>query len=126
MPLRRNSFAPLLAMLAMVLQLLWPFIAQARPTIAGERVPICTVAGVGHYVELPARNSPLDDRSANHDEHCKLCTFSADRHAVVPCAQLPVLITGAASTGVAASAQFSVPRPIPRALQQPRAPPLVS
>ena len=79
MPLRRNRFAALLAVTAMALQAFWPLLAQARPRMAGELVPVCTVEGVTHYLELPAGKSPLDERSASNGEHCKLCVFGADK-----------------------------------------------
>ena len=50
----------------MALQALWPLIAQARPATL---VPVCTVGGVTHYVEVPVGGSPADA----HDEHCSLC-----------------------------------------------------
>ena len=81
MLLRRNRLAAFLAVLAMALQAFWPLLAQARPRIAGELVPVCTVEGTTHYLELPAGKSPLDERWASHGEHCKLCAFG-DRKAV--------------------------------------------
>src|SRR5262247_2889741 len=50
----------------MALQALWPLIAQARPA---NLVPVCTVAGVTHYVEVPGAPSPADSQH----EHCSFC-----------------------------------------------------
>ena len=55
-----------LAILAMALQALWPLIAQARPVTL---VPVCTVAGVTHYIELPDGKGPSDV----HHKHCSFC-----------------------------------------------------
>ena len=77
--------AAIAAVLAISLQAFWPLIAQARPRVAGELVPVCTVNGITHYVELPASKTPLEERSASHGEHCKLCVFgSAKAGAALP------------------------------------------
>ena len=86
MPLYRNRTVALLAMLAMVLQALWPLVAQAKPNIPGVQVPVCTIDGITHYVELPAPDSPVEKSSAAHHEHCKMCVFGAERVAVLPVA----------------------------------------
>jgi hypothetical protein len=86
MPLYRNRAVALLAMLAMTLQALWPLIAQAKPHVPGEQVPLCTIDGITHYVELPAPDSPVEKSSAVHHEHCKMCVFGAERLAVLPVA----------------------------------------
>jgi hypothetical protein len=61
-----------LAMLAIALHALWPLIAQARPKSA-LLVPLCTVEGVTHYIELPGGRTPLDESAASHQEHCAYC-----------------------------------------------------
>ena len=77
--------AALVAILAISLQALWPLIAQAQPRVAGELVPVCTVNGITHYVELPASKTPLEERSSSHGDHCKLCVFgSAKAGAILP------------------------------------------
>ena len=86
MPLYRNRFAALVAMLAMALQALWPLVAQAKPRVAGIQVPVCTIEGITHYTELPAPDSPVEKSSASHHEHCKMCVFGAERIAVLPVA----------------------------------------
>ena len=82
MPLYRNRTAALLAIFAIALQALWPLLAQAKPNLAGERVPVCTIEGITHYVELPAVDTPVEKRSAAHHEHCKVCVFGAEKLAV--------------------------------------------
>ena len=62
-----RRIASWLAILAMALQALWPLIAQARPVTL---VPVCTVGGETHYVEIPGKPSPAD-------KHCELCFVGA-------------------------------------------------
>ncbi len=78
---RGSTIATYLACFAMALQALWPLIAQAKPR-AVTLVPICTVQGVTHYLELPAGNSPLEQKSSSHHEHCAYCSFGAERVAL--------------------------------------------
>jgi len=73
----------LLAGLAMALHAFWPLIAQAKPKSV-ELVPVCTVAGVTHYAEIPLGSSPLEQKSATHHDHCAFCTFGGDRVALSP------------------------------------------
>jgi hypothetical protein len=82
MPLFRNRAAALLAIFAVALQALWPLLAQAKPALPGERVAVCTIEGITHYVELPASQSPAEQRSAAHHEHCKMCVFGAAKLAI--------------------------------------------
>jgi hypothetical protein len=58
-----------LAILAMSLNALWPLIAQAKPS-AVTLVPVCTVGGETHYVEVETGKPGAD---AVHLEHCQLC-----------------------------------------------------
>ena len=57
-----------LAIAAIALNALWPLIAQARPATL---VPVCTVGGETHYIEIPAGGTP-----STH-EHCSLCVVGA-------------------------------------------------
>lgn len=59
-----------LAIGAMALQTLWPLIAQARPATL---VPVCTVGGTTHYVEIPGGTTPVDSQH----EHCAFCFAGA-------------------------------------------------
>jgi hypothetical protein len=61
---------PWLAIVAMALQALWPLIAQARPA---NLVPVCTVGGVTHYIEVPGGTQPADSQH----EHCAFCLVAA-------------------------------------------------
>jgi Protein of unknown function (DUF2946) len=121
--LRRNRLAAFAAMLAMALQAFWPLLAQARPRIAGELVPVCTVEGTTHYLELPAGKSPLDERSASHGEHCKLCVFGDGKAVDVSSVDLSVFLrTGNTeqSTATPSVPFHQSPHLLPA---QPRAPP---
>ena len=86
MPARR--LPALVAVLAILLQSLWPLIAQARPRAASTLVPVCTVEGVTHYIELRTDRAPADERASSHVEHCGLCVLGADRVAL-PAFQVP-------------------------------------
>ena len=81
----------LLAAIAMVLHVLWPLIAQAKPKSV-ELVPVCTVGGVTHYAEIPLGNSPLEQKSATHHDHCAFCSFGGERIAVSPFLQAVISI----------------------------------
>jgi len=59
-----------LAILAMALNALWPLIAQAKPSLL---VPVCTVGGTTHYVEIPGGTTPVDSQH----EHCTFCFAGA-------------------------------------------------
>jgi hypothetical protein len=59
-----------LAILAMALNALWPLIALAKPPLL---VPVCTVGGTTHYVEIPGGTTPVDSQH----EHCAFCFAGA-------------------------------------------------
>lgn len=61
-----------LGIVALALQLAWPLIVAAKPRSVAL-VPLCTVDGVTHYLELPTGKTPLEESSAHHGEHCPLC-----------------------------------------------------
>jgi len=65
-----RKLAGWLAILAMALNALWPLIAQAKPV---NLVPVCTVGGVTHYVEVPGAPAPADSQH----EHCAFCFAGA-------------------------------------------------
>ena len=48
-----------LAILAIALHAAWPLLANARPKSV-HLVPLCTVEGITHYLEIPGGNNPLD------------------------------------------------------------------
>ena len=60
-----------LAILAIALQAVWPLIAAAKPRSV-ELVPVCTVDGITHYLEVPTGKSPID---GVHGQHCVFCTL---------------------------------------------------
>ena len=65
-----RRLASWLAIAAMSLNALWPLIAQAKPPLL---VPVCTVGGDTHYVELPGSGTPVDSQH----EHCTFCFAGA-------------------------------------------------
>ena len=125
MPLYRNRTAALFAIFAIALQALWPLLAQAKPTVSGERVPVCTIEGITHYVELPSVDTPVEKRSAAHHEHCKTCVFGAEKLAVaVSPAPQAALAVAADAPRASVFVHFS-----PAGFERPalpRAPPLAS
>jgi Protein of unknown function (DUF2946) len=79
----RSPVAVYLAVLAIALQALWPLLAQAKPKSA-VLVPVCTVGGVTHFIELPAGKAPVEERSEAHHDHCAFCSFGGERVALSP------------------------------------------
>jgi hypothetical protein len=73
-----RKLASWLAILAMALQALWPLLAQAKPATL---VPVCTVGGVTHYVEVPGAPAPADSQH----EHCSFCFAGA----ALPASRVP-------------------------------------
>ena len=118
-----RRFALFLAALAMALQSLWPLIAEARPRVAGELVPVCSVGGITHYLELPAVKTPLEQRSSSHGEHCKLCVFGVEKVFAVQAVPLPVLEFQPERSK---HATVGIIEPSIPSSAQPRAPPAVS
>ncbi|HEV8094888.1 MAG TPA: DUF2946 family protein [Burkholderiales bacterium] len=125
MPLYRNRVAALLAMIAMALSALWPLISQAKPRVPGAQVPVCTIEGITHYIELPATDTPVEQRSAAHHEHCKMCVFGGDRSAALPAAASPHLIGTVPAARIVAVRVAEHESP-PYRPAQPRAPPVAS
>jgi len=112
-----------LAALAMALQSLWPLIAQARPRAAGELVPVCSVGGITHSLELPAVKTPLEQRSSSHGEHCKLCVFGVEKVFAFQAVSLSVCEFKPEKIKPATA---GAPEPSIPSSAQPRAPPAVS
>jgi hypothetical protein len=121
--MRPNRIATWLAVLAMALNALWPLIAQAKPSSV-ILVPVCTVQGVTHYIELPGGHSPLEQKSSAQHEHCSYCSFGGER------AALPPLLRSIISTTVAEAPPSHVDATELRSERssnaRPRAPPAVS
>src|SRR6185369_12953020 len=125
MPLYRNRFAALLAIFAIAMQALWPLIAQAKPVVPGERVPVCTIEGITHYIELPAPDSAVEKSSAAHHEHCKMCVFGAERIAVLPVAAPLITLAQDPQQSLDSLCAVSSPSPLHRPALA-RAPPAAS
>ena len=116
--------AGLAALLAVCLNALWPLIAHARPANV-VLVPVCSVEGTTHYIELERGDSPLDQRSSRQHDHCKLCVFAAERPAA-PAAAAPVLSLEPASPAAVSPPAVSVPPSAFLFTARPRAPPASS
>ena len=118
---RRANIAAYLAVLAMALQALWPLLGQARPSTL--LVPVCTVDGVTHYIELPAGKTPAEQSSVHH-EHCTFCSFGGERLA------LPSFADGIACSDSPAEklpdAAVTVSKAEKPSFARPRAPPVIS
>jgi hypothetical protein len=114
--------AALAALAAVLLNVLWPLVAQAKPSLL---VPVCSIEGTTHYVEVPGAESPLDKRSQAQHDHCKLCVFGADRVLALPAHQAVLVVE--AAVGEKPAPRF---QPLPAFLsfrpEQSRAPPAVS
>src|SRR3954469_2589034 len=61
-----------LATIAIALHAAWPLIANAKPKSV-HLVPLCTVEGITHYLEVPGGTTPLDESANAHREHCSFC-----------------------------------------------------
>jgi hypothetical protein len=114
--------AALAAIFAIALQALWPLVSHAGQKDRSLLVPLCTIDGITHFQEIQLGKAPLEQRSAQHGEHCKLCVFGGDRDvaALAPiafCSVPPV-----SNAGVAPYAVLFFP-PACLSPTQPRAPP---
>jgi len=123
MPLRRNRFVAWIAAFAVVLQAMWPLLSHAQPKDSSLLVPICSVNGISHYIDLKTGKAPADQRGALFGEHCKLCAFNSDRATALPAG--PVVPFAALDIAVEQSSYLPVPLPEPlnHPPAQPRAPP---
>ena len=65
-----------LAVLAITLNAAWPLLANARPKSV-HVVPLCTVEGITHYLEVPGGTTPLDKSADSHHDHCSFCFLGA-------------------------------------------------
>jgi hypothetical protein len=78
-----------LGIVALALQVAWPLLAVAKPRSV-VLVPLCTVDGTTHYLELPTGKAPLE-RSSAHREHCPAC-FVGERAALPARLEAPALL----------------------------------
>ena len=70
--MRVRKLGTWLAVLAIALQAAWPLVAAAKPR-AVALVPLCTVEGVTHYLELPTGKTPLEESTSGQHDHCAFC-----------------------------------------------------
>jgi hypothetical protein len=94
--LRTGSLA---AILAVLLNALWPLLAHARPADS-LAIPVCTVGGETHYIEIERGDSPLEQRSKAQHDHCKLCVFGAERAIALPSGAPVLSLRGASQAAV--------------------------
>jgi hypothetical protein len=123
MPLRRNRFASMLAILAMALQAFWPLLAHAQANNPTLYAPICSVQGDGTMVDLSGGKIPADDGAGKHQKHCKHCVGGNDRVQVLVSApadafRTPAFVAEKPAAIPAAAVLSSSATPA-----QPRAPP---
>jgi hypothetical protein len=120
----RSRAASLLALLAAMLQVSWPLLAQANPGPRTILVQLCAVDGAAHYAEIPIDgDSPGESHRAGRCGHCAMCVTASERMPAAPPAATPTLVLERSTPeriGVDAGAQFvsTAHRPA-----QPRAPP---
>jgi hypothetical protein len=76
--MRVRKLGTWLAALAIALQAAAPLLVSAKPRSVAL-VPLCTVDGVTHYVEVPTGRTPPGHSS--HGDHCAFC-FVGDRIAL--------------------------------------------
>jgi hypothetical protein len=127
MMIRRSfrRFAALAAVFAITLQALWPLLSHARPQDPSLQVPVCTIDGVTRYIEIKSGGTtPLDERSATHGEHCKLCLLG-DGKAVLS-ATVGVVTAFRFPSHKVVGPQNSFQKKPPLLSAHPRAPPAVS
>jgi hypothetical protein len=125
MKLRRSvrRLAAIGAMLAIALQALWPLVSHAQPKGRTLFAPLCTVDGATHLFEIKAgKSTPLEERSAQHGEHCKLCVFGSDRDAVQQ-ARIVAAPVAPATNGVISIFALSFVQTADLLTARPRAPP---
>lgn len=121
-----RRLAALAAAFAVVLQALWPLVAHARPQSPSLLVPVCTVGGSTHYLDLKSGKSPLDERAALHGDHCKLCFFGGDKDAAFSPNSSKSFFIANLSDSKAIPRLVSDLEPATRTQAQPRAPPQAS
>jgi len=122
---RHRSIAAWLAIAAMALQALWPLVAQAKPR-AVALVPVCTVDGVTHYLELKTGDTPLEQKSASHQDHCAFCSFESGRGAALPSAPVVPFVPQDPAEAAIDAASPPQAQSLHVLLARPRAPPAIA
>ena len=87
-----------LAVLAIALQAAWPLLVSASPRSVAL-VPLCTVDGVTHFLEVPTGKTPAGH---SHGDHCAFC-FVGDRTGLPAHFELLALTDGGAETSAPSS-----------------------
>jgi hypothetical protein len=123
MPLRRNRLVAWIAAFAVVVQALWPLLAHARPKDPSLLVPVCTIDGITHFLEIKTGKTPLDERTALHGDHCKLCVFGAQKVVALTPQNAVAFLASDAIDPIAISQPVSFSEPASHPSAQPRAPP---
>jgi hypothetical protein len=82
-----------LAVVAITLQAVWPLLVSAKPRSIAL-VPLCTVDGVTHFIEVPTGKAPAGE-SSSHGDHCAFC-FLGDRTGLPAQSELLSLTDGGA------------------------------
>jgi len=124
MPLRRSRHVAWIAAAAVLLQALWPLLSHARPKDMSLQVPVCTIDGVTHFLEIKTGKTPLEERTSSHGEHCKLCVFGDGKQLLNAVAD-PVVAPRVTSHQVVIL-QSPFQEQLQRLSAHPRAPPAVS
>jgi hypothetical protein len=119
----RSPIAVYLAVLAIALQALWPLLAQAKPKNV-LLVPVCTVQGVTHYIELPSSGTPVEEHAASQHDHCSFCSPGGDRAALA--SFLPPVVSARIDETAPRHVAVSEVRSETPYSARPRAPPAVS
>jgi len=116
----RRRPAAYLAILAIALQAFWPLLAQAKPKNV-VLVPVCTVQGVTHYIELPSSGTPVEQKAATQHDHCSFCSFGGERTGVAGVVSVAAAPQGSHESP--GTAEDSLPESQKTFHARPRAPP---
>jgi len=121
----RSRIAAYVAVFTLAIQALAPLLAQlqARSTVL---LPLCSVDGATHYVEVPLGADPLKQRTPGGHEHCSLCTLGADRLAFLAPLGAGLFAGPDAAGDCPSRASPNAPESQVLAFARPRAPPVVS
>ena len=111
-----RRLAALAAAFGIVLQALWPAIAQARPADSIS-VPICSIDGTRHEIQLPVGST------TDGSEHCKLCVLGLDKLVVALDSQFSL---GHRENEKCIAVEHQSYKPATDLLARPRAPPHAS
>ncbi len=114
-----------IAALAMMLNALWPVIAQAKPGPAPTLQEVCTSAGL-QKIAVDA-SAPVDHSSGGKaSPHCAFCSFGNDQVALPSARIVAVVHADVAAQPIPIVRVVPLPEPPSRSSAQPRAPPYSS